>query len=537
MPLSPADLLPALHYAAPPFLGAFIGYLTNKVAIKMLFRPLEAKYLFGVRIPMTPGVIPSKRRELAGNIGEMVGSHLLTSEEITKGLKKESFQQTLYDLIESRGEVLLQKDLGPVSEIVPKEYINYYQAAVQAVSSRARESIHSFIDSQQFRDILGKSIDEQAYRLLATDLQTFLPGQDRESVYRFLEKSLGRMLASPAMDEWVETFVQQKVYAILQQEKTVAEILPESMQELIIGSIENQTPVLLEKLAHIISEPEIRDRIVTGVRMGVDSFVISLGPMAALASGFLTPEVVEEKVRSYLVEKEEDIVDWLQNAEVQERVARVLRERSREFLNTPVVKMIGADQDEMVDGFCAHLSRQFAALLREPETASALASMVKDNIETHIDGGRLSLGEILFDLVGDEGITRGRDWLKKEVVSILESEKSRKTLDTMVDTLLTNLLDHPVGRLGRLLPAGVRDGIYLSLRKMSSDMLAVEVPGLVDSLNIQHIVKEKVNSLDLMRLERLLLSIMEEQFKYINLFGALLGFLIGCLNLFFLNVL
>lgn len=537
MPLSPADLTPFLHYAAPPFLGAFIGYLTNKVAIKMLFRPLEAKYIFGVRIPMTPGVIPSKRKELAKNIGEMVGSHLLTSDEITRGLEKESFQQTLYDLIENRGEALLQKDLGPVNEIVPKEYQNYYQAAVQAVSSRARESINTFIDSKAFKDILENAIDEQFYRLLATDLQTFLPGQDRESAYAFLEKSLGRMLASPAMDEWVETFVQQKVYATLQQEKTLAEIFPETMQELIISSIESQTPVLLEKLAHIISEPDIRDRIVVGVRMGVESFVAGLGPMAALASGFLTPEVVEEKVRAYLEEKEEDIVDWLQNADVQERVAKALRERSREFLNTPVSKMIGDDHDEMVETFCVHLSRQLSGLLREPETTSALASMVRDNVETHIDGGKLSLGEILFDLVGDEGITRGREWLKNEVLSILNSEKSRKTLNTMVDSLLTNLLNHPVGRLGRLLPAGVRDGIYLSLRRMSSTMLAVEVPGLVDSLNIQHIVKEKVNSLDLMRLERLLLSIMEEQFKYINLFGALLGFLIGCLNLFFLNVL
>ena len=143
--------------------------------------------------------------------------------------------------------------------------------------------------------------------------------------------------------------------------------------------------------------------------------------------------------------------------------------------------------------------------------------------------------EILFDLMGEDGVTRGRKWLKQEAFTILKAEKTRKTLDSMVGSLLNNLLDHRVGKISRLLPAGVREGIYASLQRMASGMLAVEVPGLVDSLNIQKIVKEKVNSLDLMRLERLLLSIMEEQFKYINLFGALLGFLIGCLNLFFLN--
>jgi uncharacterized membrane protein YheB (UPF0754 family) len=77
--------------------------------------------------------------------------------------------------------------------------------------------------------------------------------------------------------------------------------------------------------------------------------------------------------------------------------------------------------------------------------------------------------------------------------------------------------------------------MYHSIQKMASDMLAAEVPGLVESLNLKQIVREKVDSLDLMRLERLLLSIMEEQFKYINIFGAILGFLIGGLNVLLLT--
>jgi uncharacterized membrane protein YheB (UPF0754 family) len=535
MPFDPASLTPVLHYAAPPLIGAFIGYLTNKVAIKMLFRPLKAKHIFGIRIPMTPGVIPSKRGELAVNMGEMVGSHLLTSTEITAALEKGSFQKTLYDLIESRGETLLQKDLGSVAEIVPQKYKSYYQVAVQAMGDQSQKAIHSFIASESFTTILKETIDQQFDRLLATDLQTFLPGADRETGYGFLEKSLGRMFASPAMESWVEGFVQQKVYAALQQEKCLKDILPGSMQELLVASIESQTPLLLSKLADIIAEPEIRDRIVTGVRLGVDSFVEGMGPMAALASGFLTPEVVETKVREYLVEKEDDIVIWLQNDDVQSRVSRVLRDRSEQLLSTPLSQMVGDDNDEMVEGFCKNLSHQLTALLQEPETTQAFSSMIRDNVETHIHGGKLPLGEILFDLMGDEGLARGRKWLQDEIFAILGSEKTQKTLDVMVVSLLDKLLAHRLGKISRLLPAGVRKGIYESLRQVSSAMLAVEVPGLVQSLNIQQIVKEKVNSLDLMRLERLLLSIMEEQFKYINLFGALLGFLIGCLNLLFLQ--
>ena len=83
-------------------------------------------------------------------------------------------------------------------------------------------------------------------------------------------------------------------------------------------------------------------------------------------------------------------------------------------------------------------------------------------------------------------------------------------------------MDYGVGRGDPALDA------YLAT---ANRLLVREVPGLTESLRIQELVRNKVDSLDLLRLERLLLSIMEEQFKYINLFGALLGFLIGLLNL------
>jgi uncharacterized membrane protein YheB (UPF0754 family) len=71
-----------LPYLLPPLLGAFIGYVTNYIAIRMLFRPLRPWRLLGVRVPLTPGIIPSKRHELAARMGEMVGSHLLTSDDV-----------------------------------------------------------------------------------------------------------------------------------------------------------------------------------------------------------------------------------------------------------------------------------------------------------------------------------------------------------------------------------------------------------------------------------------------------------------------
>lgn len=39
-----------LQYITAPILGGIIGYITNDIAIRMLFRPHTAKYIFGIYI-------------------------------------------------------------------------------------------------------------------------------------------------------------------------------------------------------------------------------------------------------------------------------------------------------------------------------------------------------------------------------------------------------------------------------------------------------------------------------------------------------
>ncbi len=68
----------------PPVLGGVIGYFTNDVAIKMLFRPYKPKYVFGQRIPFTPGLIPSNQQRLATKISDVIMRSLLTPEEMQK---------------------------------------------------------------------------------------------------------------------------------------------------------------------------------------------------------------------------------------------------------------------------------------------------------------------------------------------------------------------------------------------------------------------------------------------------------------------
>ncbi len=66
----------------PPVAGGIIGYFTNDLAIKMLFRPYKAIYLGKRKVPFTPGLIPSNQERLAQRIADTIMGSLFTPQEL-----------------------------------------------------------------------------------------------------------------------------------------------------------------------------------------------------------------------------------------------------------------------------------------------------------------------------------------------------------------------------------------------------------------------------------------------------------------------
>ena len=89
-------------YIIAPFVGACIGYITNFIAIKMLFRPLQPKYFMGIQIPFTPGIIPREKQRLAKSIGHVVGQKLLTPDVILNTVTSPYFQDKIAAFIDEK---------------------------------------------------------------------------------------------------------------------------------------------------------------------------------------------------------------------------------------------------------------------------------------------------------------------------------------------------------------------------------------------------------------------------------------------------
>ena len=73
-------------YILAPLVGGVIGYVTNDIAIRMLFRPHTAKHIMGWRVPFTPGIIPKEKERIAEAVGTAISDNLMSEAVLEKYL-------------------------------------------------------------------------------------------------------------------------------------------------------------------------------------------------------------------------------------------------------------------------------------------------------------------------------------------------------------------------------------------------------------------------------------------------------------------
>ncbi|GHT92411.1 hypothetical protein FACS1894140_4390 [Spirochaetia bacterium] len=150
-----------LSWFIPPLAGAVIGYITNVVAIRMLFRPLNAIRVFGIRLPFTPGILPRQRHQLAESIGRMVERELLTPEIIRERLAQEDVCLKAAARIAEYTEKTTIRDLEGIivtylssraehigALLVPAAKKSFPQAADRVIRFLKRNDIHTELEIQ-----------------------------------------------------------------------------------------------------------------------------------------------------------------------------------------------------------------------------------------------------------------------------------------------------------------------------------------------------------------------------------------------------
>lgn len=121
-------------YIARPLIGAVIGYITNDMVIRMLFRPRPKKHLFGMQISFTPRLIPKEKARITASIGQTISKNLINTEVLERTLPSQEMLCKIKDGMDSF--VCLQK----ANDETFAQYLLHYLSAENIADVRANVS-------------------------------------------------------------------------------------------------------------------------------------------------------------------------------------------------------------------------------------------------------------------------------------------------------------------------------------------------------------------------------------------------------------
>ena len=92
-------------------IGGLIGYITNVIAIKLIFRPIEP-----IKIPIINkeiiGLIPKRKSEIAMNIAEIVSQEFISIDEILDKAITEKDKQNILEYIKVKIILIVDEKMG-----------------------------------------------------------------------------------------------------------------------------------------------------------------------------------------------------------------------------------------------------------------------------------------------------------------------------------------------------------------------------------------------------------------------------------------
>lgn len=104
-------------------IGAVIGWITNYLAIKFLFRPIEEVDILGIKIQ---GLIPKRKREIALIIGEIVEEELISLEDLVKEMTTEENMEPIKDTMKIKIRMSIENKLPSLVPTTIKEMVFSY---------------------------------------------------------------------------------------------------------------------------------------------------------------------------------------------------------------------------------------------------------------------------------------------------------------------------------------------------------------------------------------------------------------------------
>lgn len=511
----------------PPLIGAIIGYFTNWLAIKMLFRPLKPVYLGKFKLPFTPGILPRERSRLTDSVGETVSRELLTTEVFRSRL----VEPALLGKIEQSVFIILDNMLGNDAAAMLKGFAGGGAAgfglpvirnfAETDAGSLVTASLNSVLRSTEFRLALADAAGRAAVAAGKIPVGALLPADRlREMAERFAE-------------EWGDRDRQEMVGAFLDRlldpsAPSVPLFSPKTLSPLVEVATRSLYANLLPIVEKILISDEVKAEFTTMAMEMVRRAIGRLGPIQRLIVTAANYEkTLAETMPDTIRDVSGSLLGLLKSPGMEDKaVASVLAYAGTPRIphsSAPVAGILPVEELKIAlrlffqglrfekSSFAANLETRYLSIADKPlrEFLPGLAEALAGSIANSLSDPRSD----------DVSLPRqGAELFSEAVSGFLLSWAERMKGKTIGELL--SLGDDEKRKIAALISNGV------------TQALSSQADRLVEALDIRSMVVDKIGSLDMADVERLILQVVKDELAWITVLGGVLGALIGIIQSF-----
>lgn len=291
-----------ISYIAQPLVGALIGYITNDLAIKMLFHPYKPWYVFGHRVPGTPGLIPRSKDRMAGSIAQMISKKLMTEDTLKANLLSPGVIAKLESAIDSLA-LKYKADEEPIGNKLAgffgeEEVRNYKQTITGKLSGMATEKLA--------QTKMGRALAEQAIERFSQNLgfiaqlgiaafKDQLAGAAAEAIDNMVETKVGPM-ASDLIGNGIDELLGKPVSSLINGNEQLIATLKQAIVRIYMNTVTEQLPKIMDTIdiekmvENKIKEMEVKEMedLIFGIMQKELGYIVKLGALLGFIMGFIS---------------------------------------------------------------------------------------------------------------------------------------------------------------------------------------------------------------------------------------------------------
>lgn len=462
-----------IQFLIIPIGCGIMGYFTNWLAIKMLFRPHTSKKIFGISIPFTPGILPKRKKVLAKQVGHSVGNYLLTDIMIKESLMNENLKYNIGKIIDDLYKKVLEDDkvLGYyINKTLHMEGSEMYNSGAKYL----KEILYSYLSREKFKKQLSMILKEKIIDIMEKSDASSWVDSNKEVIIKEIMNIL---------DNEINKLKDKKL--------TLKEIIPENYVLEFRKLVIENTPYVTKNIKKLLEVSEELDNNLKEFTRNVVN-----DNLGRIVGGLLYNKIYENMKQS--------IIEYI----VKEENQAIIAEKAC----------------NIIDGF---LSKDVEYIINKSKNIN-----FKDNIIKFISENiNLSTNSSFMDICKqvNENFEDNLYYFIHLYISKFIDEEVEDIITKYTEELKVYIYSINIGNLLKSIPYDKIKILKVYIINKSYVIIEKGIDYGIKELDVKSLIENKINDFKAADIEGMIISVTKKELKYITLMGGILGFILGVL--------